>query len=387
MLRWHSILSFSAVLFLFLPIAKVDAQQLAVTVAQSPPTAAGATQSSASQFAQSSSGAASPSGEAQNQTNPTPAVRPPDLADVLMAHAPKDTTPRPLEDWNDLTVPAGLTGQTMILDSSVFPDLTKEVVRAEWRLGDPLELWIMKPAGVKNPPVILYLYSFPTSNYRYTHDEFCRFLTQKGFAAVGFVSALTGPRYVARPQKEWFVSELKEAMATTVHDVQIILNYLAQRGDMDMTRVGMFGDGSGASIALMAAAVDPRIKVLDLLDPWGDWPDWLAQSKLVPEDERPNYVKPEFLKNVENVDPVKWFPELKERRVRLQLIDGLKVTPKVVQDRIVAAAPKRVQIVHYDTTKDFLVSAEGKGFDWIKEQLSSLAAQANEAGAKNNSTP
>jgi acetyl esterase/lipase len=317
--------------------------------------------------------------------------------DILLENAKKDkgytpndsasgpTATRPLEDWINLKVPPGLTGNALSLDLSTFPGFTKEFVRAEWRLGDPVELWIMKPVGVKNPPVILYLYSFPTNNDRYAHNEFGQFLTQNGFAAVGFVSALTGPRYVARPQKEWFISNLQESLAVTVHDVQFVLNYLSQRGDMDMTRVGMFGDGSGASIALMAAAVDPRIKVLDLLDPWGDWPEWLAKSALVPEDERPAYVKPDFLRTVENLDPVKWFPELKDRRVRLQLIEGLKVTPKVVQDRIEAAAPRNVELVHYNSNQDFLlkVSATGKGFDWLKEQLSSLPAPSNQVGAKN----
>jgi len=44
------------------------------------------------------------------------------------------------------------------------------------------------------------------------------------------------------------------------------------RGDIDMDHVGMWADGSGAAIAILAASVDPRIKALDLLDPWGDWP-------------------------------------------------------------------------------------------------------------------
>ena len=81
--------------------------------------------------------------------------------------------------------------------------------------------------------------------------------------------------------KEWFVSQLQESIAASAHDVQMILNYLAMRGDLDMDHVGMFGDGSGASIAILAAAVDPRIKASDLLDPWGDWPDWIAKSTLI----------------------------------------------------------------------------------------------------------
>jgi hypothetical protein len=47
--------------------------------------------------------------------------------------------------------------------------------------------------------------------------------------------------------------------------------------------------GSGASIAILASAADPRIKVLDTLDSWGDWPVWLADSPFVPEAPLPDY--------------------------------------------------------------------------------------------------
>jgi acetyl esterase/lipase len=72
---------------------------------------------------------------------------------------------------------------------------------------------------------------------------------------------------------KWFVSELQEALATSTHDVQMVLNYLAKRGDLDMSRIGMFGQGSGGAIAILSAAADSRIVALDVLDPWGDWPD------------------------------------------------------------------------------------------------------------------
>jgi cephalosporin-C deacetylase-like acetyl esterase len=58
--------------------------------------------------------------------------------------------------------------------------------------------------------------------------------------------------------REWFISELQESLATSAHDVQMVLNYLASRNDLDMSRVGMFTAGSGANIAILASAVDAR---------------------------------------------------------------------------------------------------------------------------------
>jgi cephalosporin-C deacetylase-like acetyl esterase len=96
----------------------------------------------------------------------------------------------------------------------------------------------------------------------------------------------------------------------------MVLNYLVRRGDVDINRVGMFGVGSGATIAVMAAAVDSRIKAIDLLNLWGDWPVWMAKSEVVPENERPGFSKPEFLKKIAGFDPIFLLPQLKTPRIR-----------------------------------------------------------------------
>jgi len=155
-----------------------------------------------------------------------------------------------------------------------------------------------------------------------------------------------------------------------VHDVQMILNYLSTRSDLDMSKVGMFGEGSGGTIAILSAAVDPRIKTLDLLDPWGDWPDWMAKSEIIPAEERPNYVKPEFLQKVAALDPVQWLPRLNSQAVRIQQVMDDSVTPKAAKERIESAAPRGAQAVRYDSTHDFFGAVSGgRIFQWSKEQL------------------
>jgi hypothetical protein len=276
------------------------------------------------------------------------------------------------EDWSS----PSLKGSNLVaLDPLVgqvdeFKDYTFEITRVQWRPTDPIDLFIMKPAGVKKPPVILYLYSYPFDNDRYRKDDFRRFLTKSGFAAVGFVSALTGERYRSgRPMKQWFVSELRESLATSAHDVQMLLDYLETRGDFDMDHVGMFGEGSGASIAILAAASDPRIKTLDLLNPWCDWPDWMAKSTLVPENERPGLLKPEFLAGVAPLDPLKWLPELKTQTIRLQEVKSVTVTPGEARTKLEAVAPANLQVLRYNDTKEFAATvANGTVFDWIKQQ-------------------
>ncbi len=250
---------------------------------------------------------------------------------------------------------------------------TMELLQVQWRWGDPIDLYVMKPKGVKKPPVILYLYGYPTDTEIFQRPEYEDLVTRDGFAAVGFVSALTGHRYHDRPMKQWFLSELQESLATSAHDVQMVLDYLAQRNDLDMNRIGMFAQGSGASIAILTSAVDPRIKVLEALDPWGDWPTWIATSPFVPQDERPDYVKPEFLKKVAPLEPLEWLPKIQVKKLRLddELFDT--VTPKTVQEKLRAAAPTGASVMLYKNMEEFKEAFEdGKNLQWIQRELKSI---------------
>jgi cephalosporin-C deacetylase-like acetyl esterase len=152
--------------------------------------------------------------------------------------------------------------------------------------------------------------------------------------------------------------------------VQMVLNYLAARGDFDMSRVGMFGQGSGGSIAVLAAAADPRIKALDLLDPWGDWPDWLKYSPEITEAERANYLTPEFLGKVAKLDPVSYLPQLTSQHVRIGYILDDGVVPRLPRDAMLGAAPKSADVVRYRNTADHVNAFHTDGLSgWIRAQL------------------
>jgi hypothetical protein len=280
------------------------------------------------------------------------------------------------EDWSSLS----LAGSQLVPDPPLlaarddFPKFTRELLQVKWRNGDPIDLYVMRPKGVAQPPVVLYLYSYPSETDRFRDNEFCTRITEGGFAAVGFVSALTGHRYTMRPMKEWFVSELQESLGSSVHDVQMILNYLSIRGDLDVNRVGMFGTGSGATVAILAAAADSRIKAIDLLDPWGDWPDWMAKSSIIPEEERPNYLKADFLKKIASLDPVLWLPRLKSQEIRIQRLKDDTVTPQVAEERVEAAAGSAAKVVRYDNIRQFYgASSGGRVFEWVKNQINPVS--------------
>jgi hypothetical protein len=144
----------------------------------------------------------------------------------------------------------------------------------------------------------------------------------------------------------------------------------------------MFAQGSGASIAILASAVDPRIKVLEALDPWGVWPTWMATSPFVPEDERAEYVKPEFLKKAAALDPVNWLPKIQAKKLRLdnQLFETN--TPTAVKEKLRAAVPAGTSVVLYKTPGEFKAAFQnGKNLQWIQHELQLLSEPAAATGS------
>jgi hypothetical protein len=277
----------------------------------------------------------------------------------------------------DFTTP-GLSTSTLVAAQPLVgylnenPTYTVELIQLQWRFGDPIDLYVMKPKGVAHPAPILYLYGYPADTDRFKDPAFQKKVTKDGFAAVGFVSALTGHRYHDRPMRQWFLSELQESLATSAHDVQMLINYLETRNDLDMSHVGMFAQGSGASIAILAAAVDPRIKALDALDPWGDWPTWMAHSAFVPDEERSAYVKPEFLNKVAPLEPVDWMRKLKTQQFRLEDALFESNTPAAAKEKIRAAVPTGATVAIYKTLDDFnAMVRSGKELEWIEQALGS----------------
>jgi hypothetical protein len=281
------------------------------------------------------------------------------------------TIARAKESFSDLS----LKGSDLVAQEPVFgsreeyPTFIRELWQLRWRPNDPIDFYIILPRNVKKPPVVLYLYGFPSDTDRFKDNGYCTRVVQNGAAAIGFVSALTGQRYTNRPFSHWFISELPESLASTVHDVQMILNQLKTRQDLDLTRIGMYGQGSGGAIAILAAAADPRIQALDLLDPWGDWPDWFAKSDAFPTDQRPTYVTPEFQKKLEPLEPVRYLPELKDRKIRIQFVKQ-NGEPENAVKKLESAAPPAAQISHFETGHDlFEAYSGGRLFAWLAAEL------------------
>jgi hypothetical protein len=290
------------------------------------------------------------------------------------ADAPTSITLRhTVEDWSVTTLDKSeLTMRPPNLgEVDQEKTYTRERWQVQWRDMDPIDLYIVKPKGVEKPRVIFYLYSFEVASKRpFINDGWCQRVTADGFAAIGFVPALAEDRFQMRPMKQWYLSELHEALGETTHDVQMVLNYLQERQDFDLTRVGVFGTGSGATVGILAAGADSRIQALDLVNPWGDWPNWMRTTQLLSPVERKDYVTPDFLGKVAPLDPLKWLPKLSEQQIRIQIIDEQVKQEKVALDSIEAAAQEHAKVIHYSTVAEHKAASEKyRPFQWVKDQL------------------
>lgn len=260
----------------------------------------------------------------------------------------------------------------MLLDKSELAGgCSRELLRLQWRPSDPIDLYVIRPLSTGKVPVVLFLYNYSLDTTVFQDARWCARSVDNHYAIVGFASALSWPRlHAPRPMKEWFVSELQEALATSTHDVQMILNYLESRRDLDVHRAGIFGQGSGGAVAILAAAADRRIAALDLMDPWGDWPDWLKSSAQIPEEERAAYLRPEFVAGVSGLDPVRFLPQLKDRALHIQQTASDPVTPITAREKIASATPNRESIHLYSTRADEVQALGADGIvRWFGAEL------------------
>lgn len=317
------------------------------------------------------------------QSNPAPAAPPsmtepaPGMPEMMPnADGTGLTIARAHESFSEITLKgSNLVPLPPLLGSrEPRPSFIRELYQVRWRPNDAIDLYVIRPVGVKNPPVVLYLYGYPTETSRFKDDGWCQRATGSGAAAVGFVSALTGHREEFRPLTENFVTQMPEALAATTHDVQLILDYLATRKDLDMTRVGMFGQGSGGAVAILAAAADPRIKAIDLLDPWGDWPAWFATSHAFPEAERAGFLKPAFQQELGPLEPLHYLPMLSGVKIRIQF-DADQTESNDAAEKLDAAAPKNATVLRYSTSRRmYSANAGGRLFAWLATQLDAKPA-------------
>ena len=174
--------------------------------------------------------------------------------------------------------------------------------------------------------------------------------------------------------KEWFVSELPVAMGRTVHDVQMITDYVQSRTDVDSSKIGIFGQGSGGTAALLAASVDKRLRAVDVLNPWGDWKNWMkSASEIRTLEDRKQFTSKEYLKSIAPFDPLNKQKSIRAPFLRMQFIRKQQNVVDSAANALLKALTKNATTKSYeDAASSVNDLSDGKIFDWIAKSLKAL---------------
>jgi hypothetical protein len=105
---------------------------------------------------------------------------------------------------------------------------------------------------------------------------------------------------------------------------------------------------------------------------------WLAKSSVVPDEERPQFLKQDFLKRVSAFDPVAVLPKLAGRRVRLSQFEKSASVPEEARKKIAAALPSTAARQQLMSPAQIAEMAESKGntVHWMKNQLKGSEPQS-----------
>jgi dipeptidyl aminopeptidase/acylaminoacyl peptidase len=117
--------------------------------------------------------------------------------------------------------------------------------------GDTLTLsgWFI-PGATKDAPVFIVLHGKGDS--RIGVIKYTGMLARAGFAVLAY-----DQRYHGHSQGKYATYGWYEG-----YDVSAAIDYLEKRGDCNTKRLGVMGESYGAATAIMAAAKDPRIRLL-----------------------------------------------------------------------------------------------------------------------------
>lgn len=195
-------------------------------------------------------------------------------------------------------------------------DLPGGLVRERLRLPgfDPDETVpaiAVHPASGGPFPVAFCLHYFQGA--KESCEGWCRDLAARGVFAVAIDAYLHGERSVsgvfhgddiASLGREYSIWVHQTAIARTAQDIPIILDALAERSDVDASRVAATGFSMGASTAMVLAWREPRVQVVASMAGAVDF--WWDVTKLPPgseQDQRRTSYSPRLRELVASIDP------------------------------------------------------------------------------------
>jgi dienelactone hydrolase len=167
-------------------------------------------------------------------------------------------------------------------------------------------------------PVAICLHCFRGSKENL--EPWCRDLAAQGVFAITLDAYLHGERSIdgifhgdniASLGGEYSIWVHQSSIARTARDIPVILDALARRPDIDISRVAATGFSMGASTAMVLACREPRVKVVASIVGAVDF--WWDVTKIPPgpeQDTRKASYGPRLRELVNSIDPKSRFAQI-----------------------------------------------------------------------------
>lgn len=235
------------------------------------------------------------------------------LITVVLTSLPAIATPAPpeIQVLDHTELPGGLVREQLRLPG-FDPDETVPAIAIHPASGGPF-------------PVCIVLHYFRGAKESF--EPWCRDLAARGIFAIAIDAHLHGQRSIAgifhgddiaSLGGEYSIWVHQTSIARTAQDVPIILDALAQRADVDTSRVAATGMSMGGSTAMVLAGREPRVRVVASIVGAVDF--WWDVTKLPPgpeQEARKASYSPRLRELVNSIDPKPRFGQIPPKRVCL----------------------------------------------------------------------
>lgn len=177
-------------------------------------------------------------------------------------------------------------------------------------------------------------------------------LAPKGYAVMAIDIEYHGER--KETGKDVISTDVKDdvrSLHQTVVDQMRMIDYLASRGDIDMSRIGYVGVSLGSFLGSILSGVDPRVKSTILIVGGGDWNKMIHTSQVPPfaviqdfcghDDKK---IKA-FSDQMDVIDPLNYIGLVSPRKLLMLNCLNDKYVPKANAEELYSAAkdPKEIQ--------------------------------------------
>jgi dienelactone hydrolase len=156
---------------------------------------------------------------------------------------------------------------------------TREEIRYNVERDERISAYVLVPKNLSSPLPAVFCHHQHAGDYEIGKSEvagligdldqaYAMELAERGYItfapdAISFESRKTGdsPQWSNLFELSARLIEGKTVMAKVIHDVQVAIDYMVSRSDVDSERIGFIGHSYGGRMALWVPAFDNRIRV------------------------------------------------------------------------------------------------------------------------------